>query len=234
MQSRVIENPGAGLDTIYSTTHFRLPANVETLVLQGSADLQAYGNAFAIYGLAAAHAATGDAEALALAQRTFRWLEAGHSTSTIGIFWSIGVGVEIVAFVFGGRITARLTSRKIIVVACIAGILRWGIFGLSAELAPTLVVQILQGATLGLTQIGVASYIRQNIAPAFLSSATGVYWASTGLITALAILISARLYPISSSYVFLFTAILCAVGTVVAALMMEKSNRGNDGVASLP
>ena len=168
------------------------------------------------------------------AYSTFRWLEAGHSTSTIGIFWSIGVGVEIVAFVFGGRITARLTSRKIIVIACIAGILRWGIFGLSAELAPTLVVQILQGATLGLTQIGVASYIRQNIAPAFLSSATGVYWASTGLITALAILISARLYPISSSYVFLFTAILCAVGTVVAALMMEKSNRGNDGVASLP
>lgn len=36
---------------------------------------QAYGVAFGIYGLAAAHAATGDAEALALAQRAFRWLD---------------------------------------------------------------------------------------------------------------------------------------------------------------
>jgi len=155
---------------------------------------------------------------------TFRWLEAGHSTSAIGMFWSLGVGVEIVAFVLGKRITARLTPGKIILIACIAGILRWGIFGLSAELAPTLVVQLLQGATLGLAQVGVASYMRQNIAPEFLSSATGVYYASAGLIAALAILVGAQLYPISSSYVFLFTAALCAFGAIVASLMVEKSD----------
>jgi mannobiose 2-epimerase len=34
-----------------------------------------YGQAFAIYGLAAAHAATGDAEPLDLAKRAFRWVE---------------------------------------------------------------------------------------------------------------------------------------------------------------
>lgn len=162
---------------------------------------------------------------------TFRWLEAGHSTSVIGIFWSLGVGVEIVAFVFGKRITARFSPAKIILIACIAGALRWGIFGLSAELAPTLVVQFLQGATLGLTQVGVASYMRQNIAPEFLSSAAGVYHASAGLIAALAILVGAQLYPISSSYVFLFTAALCALGAVVATLMVGKTHRGDEGRA---
>lgn len=86
------------------------------------------------------------------AYSTFRWLEAGHSTSAIGIFWSIGVGMEIVAFVLGRRITARLSPGNIILIACIAGILRWGIFGLSANLVPTLIVQLLQGATLGLTR----------------------------------------------------------------------------------
>ena len=37
---------------MFSTAHFRLSANVETLVLQGSADLQGYGNSDAnkIYG----------------------------------------------------------------------------------------------------------------------------------------------------------------------------------------
>ncbi len=34
-----------------------------------------YGQAFAIYGLAAAHAATGDAEPLELARRAYRWVE---------------------------------------------------------------------------------------------------------------------------------------------------------------
>jgi Ca2+-binding RTX toxin-like protein len=40
----VIENAGAGADTVFSTAHFVLPANVETLILGGSADLQGYGN----------------------------------------------------------------------------------------------------------------------------------------------------------------------------------------------
>jgi Ca2+-binding RTX toxin-like protein len=39
-----IENAGEGTDTVYSSAHFRLAANVETLVLQGGADLQGYGN----------------------------------------------------------------------------------------------------------------------------------------------------------------------------------------------
>src|SRR5262245_62710378 len=41
-----------GNDTVFSTTHFALSANVENLVLQGSADLQGYGNnlANALYG----------------------------------------------------------------------------------------------------------------------------------------------------------------------------------------
>jgi Ca2+-binding RTX toxin-like protein len=40
----VIENAGQGTDTVNSTAHFGLSANVENLVLQGSADLQGYGN----------------------------------------------------------------------------------------------------------------------------------------------------------------------------------------------
>jgi trimeric autotransporter adhesin len=53
----VIENPNEGSDAVFSTTHFTLPANVEILVLQGSADLQGYGNSLAnsIYGNAGAN-----------------------------------------------------------------------------------------------------------------------------------------------------------------------------------
>ena len=49
---QTIENPGEGNDTVFSTVDFRLSANVENLVLQGGADLQAYGNSAvnAIFG----------------------------------------------------------------------------------------------------------------------------------------------------------------------------------------
>src|SRR5262245_3231584 len=43
----VTENTGEGTDAVFSTAHFVLAANVETLVLQGSFDLQGYGNALA-------------------------------------------------------------------------------------------------------------------------------------------------------------------------------------------
>ena len=64
----VVENANDGIDTVYSTAHFRLSANVENLVLQGSADLQAYGNILsnAIYGNAGNNLLDGDASADAM------------------------------------------------------------------------------------------------------------------------------------------------------------------------
>ena len=38
------EIAGEGDDAVFSTAHYGLAANVETLVLQGSANLQGYGN----------------------------------------------------------------------------------------------------------------------------------------------------------------------------------------------
>ena len=48
----VTEKPGEGMDTVYASAHYRLGANLEYLVLQGTADLQGYGNeqSNAIYG----------------------------------------------------------------------------------------------------------------------------------------------------------------------------------------
>ena len=48
----VIENASEGADAVFSTAHFGLSANVETLVLQGSDNLQGYGNSGAntLYG----------------------------------------------------------------------------------------------------------------------------------------------------------------------------------------
>jgi Ca2+-binding RTX toxin-like protein len=48
----VIESAGQGSDTVFASINYALPANVETLVLQGGADLQGFGNGLtnAIFG----------------------------------------------------------------------------------------------------------------------------------------------------------------------------------------
>jgi len=43
----VLENANEGIDTVHATVHYRLSANVENLLLDGSADLQGYGHALA-------------------------------------------------------------------------------------------------------------------------------------------------------------------------------------------
>jgi hypothetical protein len=49
---RRAENAGEGADLVYASVHYRLTAEVDSLTLQGSADLQGYGNALAntLYG----------------------------------------------------------------------------------------------------------------------------------------------------------------------------------------
>ena len=48
----MIENANEGIDTVYSTIDYSLTANVENLVLQGTASLQGYGNSLSnsLYG----------------------------------------------------------------------------------------------------------------------------------------------------------------------------------------
>jgi Ca2+-binding RTX toxin-like protein len=64
----VVENPASGNDVVFSTANYALPANVETLVLQGTADLQGYGNALAntLYGNAGNNLLDGGAGADAM------------------------------------------------------------------------------------------------------------------------------------------------------------------------
>jgi Ca2+-binding RTX toxin-like protein len=44
----VIENVNEGNDTVYASIDYGLTANVDNLILQGSANLQAYGNLWVI------------------------------------------------------------------------------------------------------------------------------------------------------------------------------------------
>lgn len=156
------------------------------------------------------------------AYSTFRWIEAGHSTFAIGIFWALGVSVEIIAFALGSRLSSRLTAGKIIAIGCAAGALRWGTFAYSADLYPTIAMQILQAGSLAMSQIGVATYMRRNIPNAALSSATGTYAAGTGLISALFILTAGQLYALDSALVFMSTSMACIFAAGVALLLVRR------------
>jgi MFS transporter, PPP family, 3-phenylpropionic acid transporter len=155
---------------------------------------------------------------------TFYWLAAGHSAMTIGTLWALGVMAEIIVFKFSHLITRRF-SALLIVAACGAGILRWGLLGLSGDLPVAILVQLLQGATLGLTQVGVAAYMASAVPSRILSTGTGIYTASAGFLAAVFIYSGGLLYPGIGGRLFLVSAALCAFAVIPAGILAVHSPR---------
>src|SRR5262249_49005576 len=63
----VVENANGGTDVVFSIAHLRVTENVEYLVLQGSADVQGYGNGLSngIYGNSGSNILDGGAGVMA-------------------------------------------------------------------------------------------------------------------------------------------------------------------------
>ncbi|MGO4329787.1 MFS transporter [Cupriavidus sp. 2TAF22] len=154
------------------------------------------------------------------------WKSVGFSASTIGYLWALGVLAEITAFAFGSLLAARISAPALIALACAAGILRWSLIGLAPTPGVAMLAQLLQGATLGFTQLGAAQYVRTRVPAPVLSSGTGLYSACAGLLTAASVFLGSYLFARVGGRAFLLTAVLCVLGLGAAlALQAQEARR---------
>ncbi|UXI66725.1 MFS transporter [Tahibacter amnicola] len=56
--------------------------------------------------------------------------EHGYNASDIGLFWAIGVAVEISVFFFGARLLARWNARRLVLASALIGVVRWSLTAL--------------------------------------------------------------------------------------------------------
>ena len=150
------------------------------------------------------------------------WKREGFSGATIGYLWALGVMAEIVVFTVGARIVSRASAPRLIALACAASALRWTLIGMAPRMDVAIFAQLLQGATLGFTQLGAAEYMRTRMPANVLSSSTGVYAAFTGLLTAVCVYAGSFLFANVGGRAFLLPATLCLLG-VGSALMLARS-----------
>jgi len=153
------------------------------------------------------------------------WKSVGFSASTIGYLWALGVLAEIAAFTCGSLLAARISPPALIALACAAGVLRWSLTGLAQTPGVAMLAQLLQGATLGFTQLGAAQYVRTRVPAQVLSSGTGLYAACTGLLTAACVFAGSFLFASVGGRAFLLTAAMCAVGLAAALVLRAREAR---------
>jgi len=147
------------------------------------------------------------------------WKSLGLSSSSIGALWGLGVLVEILTFVLGSRILARVSAPTLLLCACLGGVLRWALLSEAQHPSTLIIVQLLQAATLSCTQLGAAQFIRTTVPPQAMSTGTGLYAATVGILTAAILYGGSHLYAAFGGRAFALSAVLCLGAAIAAALL---------------
>lgn len=87
------------------------------------------------------------------------WQGEGYSASVVGYLWSLSVIAEIIIFALSNRLFRRWTTRDLLLLSGITGILRWGLMASSTELSWLIVSQILHCGSFTVCHLAAMRYI---------------------------------------------------------------------------
>jgi len=157
---------------------------------------------------------------------TLHWRQAGHSEWLVGLLWAEGVVAEIALFSASRRVGARFSPAALLVLACLAGIVRWSVLGSTTALWALVLVQVLHGLTFGAAHLGAMSFLQRNVPAEHSAAAQGVYSAAVmGAAFGVVMPFAGSLYEGSRGDAFFLGTALAAVGLVLAFAL----RRGGDG-----
>ena len=147
-----------------------------------------------------------------------RWTEAGIGAASSSALWSLAVIAEVaVFFVIGPPLIARLTPRGAILIAALAGVLRWAVMAQTTELLALALVQPLHGLTFALLHLACMRLIAASVPSGLEGTAQAIYaTVGIGAATALVTAGSGMLYANWGASGFWIMAALCAAAFAFA------------------
>ena len=140
--------------------------------------------------------------------------------------WAIGVVAEVVLFAAAGGVIGRLGPVWLLVLAGVAGILRWTIAALSTDLLVLGLIQLLHGMTFGATHLAAMYYLMREVPAGLAATAQGLYGAvAWGAAFGLAMLAAGGLYAAYGGGAFFVMAGMCLAGTAFALILTRGKQR---------
>ncbi len=147
---------------------------------------------------------------------TIHWTAAGLSPGVIGLLWAEGVVVEVLLFLWGGPLAARLGPARLAALAAGAGVVRWGVTAETTWLPALAAVQVLHALTFGAQHLG-AMRVLATLPPGQAATAQTLHSSlGTGLAMGLLTLLSGTLYDRLGGDGFWAMAVLCAAALPAA------------------
>ncbi len=153
------------------------------------------------------------------------WRAQGISSTWAGVLWAVGVGVEVALFAVSRRAVERVGAVGLLLIAAVAGVVRWSAMALAPPLWALLPLQALHGLTFGAAHLGGLHVLAGLVAPASAGTAQAVYASVTsGIGIGLATLLAGPLYAEHGSRAYLAMAVLAAM-SVLAGLVLARLQR---------
>ena len=131
------------------------------------------------------------------------WTQLGINVETTSLLWGLAVCAEILLFFFSNRLFRKWSISKLLYIATIGAIARWGLFSITDNLWLIALLQTFHSLTFALMHYAVIRYIgtqSQSSMAKLQSLYNGLAnCAGVGVMTAIA----GQLYPISGQLMFI-------------------------------
>jgi MFS transporter, PPP family, 3-phenylpropionic acid transporter len=177
---------------------------------------------FLLFVIAAALLQSSHAGLYGFASR--HWVDAGISESMVGLLWAEGVVAEIIVFSAGGFLVARLGPARLLMIAGLAGMVRWGVLAETTDLTWLIIIQALHGLTFSATHIAAFAFVMQNVPEEQSASAQGLFDSlAMGLFFGLSMAVAGLVYEQATSQAFLLMTGLSLAGGIGATLLWLRT-----------
>lgn len=148
------------------------------------------------------------------------WQGAGYGGKTIASLWVLGVLAEIVVFALSPRLT--ISPSLMMLIGALCAVARWIITAQDPPLGVLVAVQVLHGATFGLTQLGTMGLLVRHAPGHMIARAQGYFTACSGLATSSAAMLSGALFARIGLAVYDLMAVMALTGALVVLLSRRR------------
>ena len=139
-----------------------------------------------------------------------------------GVILNVSVIAEIIFFIFSKRLVKRIKPKNLMICAGVCAIIRWGALAISHNIYVFTIMQTFHAITFAVAHIAFILILNKDYNNKEIIDMQNLYTAICfQLSMAIGLYIMGAIWDISTSYVFYASAIIAALGTIVATRIKE-------------
>ncbi len=156
---------------------------------------------------------------------TIHWQALGYTSTMVGAFWAVSVGVEIALFWFAGAWLRRLGAANVLMLGAAAAFVRWTAMTFDPPLPVLILLQISHALSFAAAHLGAMFALEKFVPEGKSGSAQALLSVVTALTFAAATPFSARAFAAHGAQGYVPMAVLALLSLAASAALARRLSR---------